>query len=123
MTRRGRTRRRRCDEIERDEAQAEASNVSLLDIMRRLRLSDEADARRILAMTQREVQEASETRFEELNDWTELFARAGKSARGQGVSARSQAAASFVAALEMASSWEVEIRQDRAFGVVKVGKK
>lgn len=114
-------------ELEQDDAQVEAGEISILEIVRayaRLRLRDNADApvelRRILAMTLREALEALGQRVEELDDWTELFAWAGKSARGQGVSARSQAAASFVAALEMARRGEVEIRQDEAFGEVGV---
>jgi segregation and condensation protein A len=110
-------------EIERDEAQVEAGEVSILDVVRayaRLRLRDEVDAsvelRRILAMTLREALEALCQRVDELDEWTELFAWAGKSARGQGVSARSQAAASFVAALEMAKRGEVEIVQDEVMG-------
>lgn len=109
-------------EIERAEAQVEAGEVSILDVVRayaRLRLRDQADApvelRRILAMTLTEALEALGQRVEELDRWTELFAWAGKSARGKGVSARSQAAASFVAALEMAKQGEVEVKQDGAF--------
>lgn len=112
-------------EIERDEAQVEAGDVSILEIVRayaRLRLRDEADApvelRRILAMTLTEALEALGQRVEELDEWTELFAWAGKSPRGQGVSARSQAAASFVAALEMAREGRVVIRQEKAMAEV-----
>ena len=117
-------------EIERDEMQVEAGEVSILDVVRayaRLRLRDDADApvalRRILAMTLTEALEALGARVEELDEWTELFAWAGQSARGQGVSARSQAAASFVAALEMARRGEVEIRQDDAFGRVELAER
>ena len=116
-------------EIERAEAQAEADDVSLLDVIRayaRLRLRDEADApvelRRILAMTLREALESLGARIDELDDWTELFSWAARSARRQGISARSQAAASFVAALEMAKRGEVELRQEEVFGDVRVGK-
>ncbi len=116
-------------EIERTETQVEAGEVSILDVVRayaRLRLRDDVDApvelRRILAMTLTEALEALGQRVEELDEWTELFAWAGKSARGQGVSARSQAAASFVAALEMARQGEVELRQDEVMGEVKLVK-
>ena len=116
-------------EIERAEAQVEAGEVSILDVVRayaRLRLRDEVDApvelRRILAMTLTEALELLGQRVEELDEWTELFAWAGKSARGQGVSARSQAAASFVAALEMAKQGEVLIRQDETMGELKLAK-
>lgn len=61
-------------------------------------------------------------RLQELDDWTELFAWAGQGARPKGASARSQAAANFVAALEMARQGELEIRQDVAFGAVRVAK-
>lgn len=116
-------------EIERDEVQVEAGDVSILDVVRayaRLRLRDDVDApvelRRILAMTLRDALEALGERVAELDEWTELFAWAGKSARGQGVSARSQAAASFVAALEMARRGEVEIQQADMFGEIIVGR-
>jgi len=114
-------------EIERTETQVEAGEVSILDVVRayaRLRLRDDVDApmelRRILAMTLTEALEALGQRVEELDEWTELFAWAGKSARGQGVSARSQAAASFVAALEMARQGEVEVKQDGAFARLQI---
>lgn len=116
-------------EIERAEAQVEAGEVSILDVVRayaRLRLRDDVDARmelrRILAMTLTEALEALGQRVEELDEWTELFTWAGKSARGQGVSARSQAAASFVAALEMARRGEVEIVQTHMMGDVHCRK-
>lgn len=116
-------------EIKCDEAQVEAGAVSILDVVRayaRLRLRDDVDApvelRRILAMTLTEALEALGQRVEELDVWTELFGWAGKSARGQGVSARSQAAASFVAALEMARRGEVELRQSDMFGEIEVGR-
>lgn len=116
-------------EIERAEAQVEAGEVSILDVVRayaRLRLRDDVDApmelRRILAMTLTEALEALGQRVDELDQWTELFAWAGQSARGQGVSARSQAAASFVAALEMAKQGEVEIRQSETFGRMELAR-
>lgn len=116
-------------EIERTETQVEAGEVSILDVVRayaRLRLRDEVDApvelRRILAMTLTEALEALGQRFDELDEWTELFAWAGQSARGQGVSARSQAAASFVAALEMAKQGEVCIRQTETFGRMELAR-
>ena len=77
-------------ETERAEAQAEADDVSLLDVIRayaRLRLRDEADApvelRRILAMTLREALESLGARSDELDYWTELFSWAARSARRQ----------------------------------------
>ncbi len=110
--------------------EVEASEISVIDIVRayaRLRLQGEADApveqRRILAMTLRDALEALGQRVGELDEWTELFAWAGQSARGQGVSARSQAAASFVAALEMARRGEVELKQDGAFKDVRVSRR
>lgn len=116
-------------EIERAEAQVEAGEVSILDVVRayaRLRLRDDVDApmelRRILAMTLTEALEALGQRVDELDEWTELFAWAGQSARGQGVSARSQAAASFVAALEMAKQGEVDIRQTETFGRMELAR-
>ena len=116
-------------EIERAESQVEAGEVSILDVVRayaRLRLRDDVDApmelRRILAMTLTEALEALGQRVDELDEWTELFAWAGQSARGQGVSARSQAAASFVAALEMAKQGEVDIRQTETFGRMELAR-
>lgn len=119
-------------ELEADRAEAAVvadEDLSLIDIIRayaHLRLRDEADApieiRRILAMTLSEALQSLGARVDELEGWTELFAWAGQGARQPGVSARSQAAASFVAMLEMARQGQVEIRQDGAFGEVRVGK-
>ena len=117
-------------ELETDETPAAGDDVAVIDIIRayaRLRLRDGADApvelHRILAMTLREALEGLGARLHELQDWTELFAWAGQGARADGVSARSQAAASFVAALEMARDGRVELRQREAFGEVSVGKR
>lgn len=114
-------------ELERGSTVAAADDLSLIEIIRaytRLRLREDAEApielRRILAMTLREALDTLGARLEELDDWTELFAWAGQGPRATGVSARSQAAASFVAALEMARRGEVEIRQGEALGEVKV---
>lgn len=116
-------------ELETDPAVATDKDLSLIDIIRayaRLRLRDEAEApmeiRRILAMTLAEALQSLGGRLDELDEWTELFAWAGQGARPKGTSARSQAAASFVAALEMAKQGQVELRQDEAFGAVRVGK-
>lgn len=116
-------------EIEMDRSVAGASDLTIIEVIQayaRLRLRDEADApmdvRRILAMTLAEALAQMGARLEELDGWTELFAWVGQGARPKGVSARSQAAASFVAALEMAKQGDVEIRQDEAFGDVTVGK-
>lgn len=73
-------------------------------------------------MTLAEALKTLGTWLDELDGWIELFAWAGQGARPKGVSARSQAAASFVAALEMARQGRAEIRQDEAFGEVKVAK-
>lgn len=104
-------------------------DLSLIDIIRayaHLRLREEADApieiRRILAMTLAEALQSLGARVDELDGWTELFAWAGQGARKPGVTARSQAAASFVAMLEMAREGRVVISQDEAFGDVRVGK-
>lgn len=107
-----------------------AGDLSVIDIVRayaRLRLRDEADApiemRRILAMTLAEALESLGGRLEELEGWTELFAWAGQGARPKGVSARNQAAASFVAALEMVKQGDVQLSQDGAFGEVEVTRR
>lgn len=104
-----------------------SDDLSIIDIVQayvRLRLRDEVDApievRRILAMTLVEALESLGARLEEVDGWTELFAWAGQGARPKGVSARSQAAASFVAALEMVKEGTVEISQESAFENVKI---
>lgn len=114
-------------ELEADATVVAKDEVTLIDVIRayaRLRLRDEAETpieiRRILAMTMAEALKCLGARLEELDGWTELFAWAGQEARRESVSARSQAAASFVAALEIAKQGEVEIRQDSAFGEVRV---
>lgn len=114
-------------EMERNSAQVEADDVSILDVVRayvRLRLRDDVDApielRRIPVMTLREALESLGGRLDELDGRKELFSWAGRCARGPGVSARSQAAASFVAVLELALQGNVEIRQDQATGEVGV---
>ena len=116
-------------EIEADRWRTAPDEITLAAVIRAyadLRLRDEtnppAELRRILAMTLREALENLGARLDELDDWTELFSWAGRSARGRGVTARSQAAASFVAALEMARRGEVELRQQNAFHDVKIGK-
>lgn len=116
-------------ELEADATVVAKDDVTLIDVIRayaRMRLRDEAETpieiRRILAMTLAEALKGLGARLEELDGWTELFAWAGQGARREGISARSQAAASFVAALEMARQGQVEIRQDGAFGEVRVGK-
>jgi len=116
-------------EINVDRTVAGADDLSIVDVIQayaRLRLRDEADApmevRRILAMTLAEALAKLGARLEELDGWTELFAWAGQGARPKDASARSQAAASFVAALEMAKQGDVQLRQDEAFGDVKVAK-
>lgn len=116
-------------ELEADRNASATADLTILEVIRayaRLRLRDEADApmevRRILAMTLAEALEKLGARLGELEGWTELFAWAGQGARPKGVSARSQAAASFVAALEMAKQGDVELRQEEAFGTVRVGK-
>lgn len=116
-------------EIEVDRSITGVDDLTIVDVIQayaRLRLRDEADApmevRRILVMTLAEALAKLGARLEELDGWTELFAWAGQGARPKGVSARSQAAASFVAALEMAKQGDVELRQDQAFGVVKIAK-
>jgi len=116
-------------ELETGSAIQTADDLTIIDIVQayaRLRLRDEADARiemrRILAMTLAEALESLGARLEELDGWTELFSWAGQGARPKGVSARSQAAASFVAALEMVKQGSVEISQDGAFGEVRLGK-
>lgn len=98
--------------------------ADLVAMKTRLRLRDGVDApvelRRILTMTLAEVPEAFGDRLKELDVWTELFTWAGRSTRGRGGSARSQAAASFVAALEMAREGRVAIRQSEMMGDVGV---
>jgi len=116
-------------ELEADPTVVAKDDVTLIDVIRayarlRLRLRDEAETpieiRSILAMTLAEALKGLGARLEELDGWTELFAWAGQEARREGVSARSQAAASFVAALEMVKQGEVELWQDSAFGEVRV---
>ncbi len=116
-------------EIDVDRAVVGADDLTIVEVIQayaRLRLRDKADApmevRRILAMTLAEALKTLGARLEELDGWTELFAWAGQGARPNGASARSQAAASFVAALEMAKQGQVELRQDQAFGDVRVGR-
>ena len=116
-------------ELEADQTAMADGDITLIEIIRayaRLRLRENADApmelHRILAMSLREALEALGSRVEELDEWTELFGWAGRSARGLGVTARSQAAASFAAALEMARRGEVEIRQSDLFGEITVGR-
>ncbi len=117
-------------ELEVDAAVVAKDGFTLIDVIRayaRLRLRDEAETpieiRRILAMTLAEALKGLGARLEELDGWTELFAWAGQGARREGVSARSQAAASFVAALEMVKQGDVQLSQDGAFGDVEVTRK
>ncbi len=114
-------------ELEADATVVAKDDVTLIDVIRayaRLRLRDEAETpieiRRILAMTLAEALKGLGARLEELDGWTELFAWAGQGARCEGVSARSQAAASFVAALEMVKQGDVKLSQDGAFGELRV---
>ncbi len=114
-------------ELETGRTRQTSDDLTIIDIVQayaHLRLRDEADApievRRILAMTLAEALESLGARLEELDGWTELFAWASQGVRRKGVSARSQAAASFVAALELVKQGDAQLSQDGAFGEVKV---
>ena len=99
--------------------------VDLVAAYARLRINAEAEApfeaRRALAMTLREALALLGARLDDMEEWTKLFgliAAPGKTDRS-----RSVAAAGFAAALEMARRGEVEIRQDEAFGEVRIRRR
>lgn len=99
--------------------------VDLVAAYARLRINVEAEApfeaRRALAMTLREALALLGSRLDDMEEWTTLFGLIA--APGTTDRSRSVAAAGFAAALEMARRGEVEIRQDEAFGEVRIRRR